>query len=79
MHFAISPMMPRIVGTPEQVADTIEAWWRETGCYGFTVTPNVLPDSLEAFVDGVTPLLQKRGLMRTEYAGTTYRENLLQQ
>ncbi len=79
LHFAISPMMPRIVGTPEQVADTIEAWWRETGCYGFTVTPNVLPDSLEAFVDGVTPLLQKRGLMRTEYAGTTYRENLLQQ
>jgi alkanesulfonate monooxygenase SsuD/methylene tetrahydromethanopterin reductase-like flavin-dependent oxidoreductase (luciferase family) len=79
LHFAISPMNPRIVGTPEQVADTLEEWWRDTGCYGFTIVPEVLPASIEGFAEEVVPLLQKRGIMRTEYAGTTYRENLLQQ
>lgn len=79
LHFAISPMNPRIVGTPEQVADTLEQWWRDTGCYGFTIVPEVLPASIAAFADEVIPLLQKRGIMRTEYAGTTYRENLRQQ
>jgi len=79
LHFAISPMTPRIIGTPEQVADTLEEWWLDTGCYGFTIVPEVLPASIEAFADEVVPLLQKRGIMRTEYAGTTYRENLLQQ
>jgi long-chain alkane monooxygenase len=79
LDLAVSPMTPRIVGTPEHVAGTLEAWWRATGCYGFTLSPNVMPDSLEAFVDHVVPILQQRGLMRTEYAGSTYRENLLQQ
>ncbi|MFT3966205.1 MAG: NtaA/DmoA family FMN-dependent monooxygenase, partial [Sphingobium sp.] len=79
LDLAISPMSPRIVGTPEHVADTLEAWWRDTGCYGFTFSPNVMPDSMDSFVDHVVPILQKRGLMRTDYAGTTYRENLLQQ
>ncbi len=79
LDLAVSPMTPRIVGTPEQVANTLESWWKETGCYGFTFSPNVMPASLEAFVDHVVPILQQRGLMRTEYAGTTYRENLLQQ
>lgn len=79
LHFAISPMTPRIVGTPEHVADTLEEWWRDTGCYGFTIVPQVLPDSMEAFADQVVPILQARGLVRTDYAGTTYRENLLQQ
>lgn len=79
LHFAISPMTPRIVGTPEQVADTLEEWWRDTGCYGFTIVPQVLTDSIEVFAEHVVPILQKRGVMRREYAGTTYRENLLQQ
>ena len=79
LDLAVSPMTPRIVGTPEHVADTLESWWRDTGCYGFTFSPNVMPSSLEAFVDHVVPILQKRGLMRIEYAGITYRENLLQQ
>jgi FMN-dependent oxidoreductase (nitrilotriacetate monooxygenase family) len=79
LDLAVSPMTPRIVGTPEQVADTLETWWHQTGCYGFTISPNVMPDSVEEFVDHVVPILQQRGLMRTHYAGTTYRENLLQQ
>ena len=47
-----------------------------SGCYGFNTSPTVSPSSINNFVEQVVPILQKRGLMRTEYAGTTYRENL---
>jgi long-chain alkane monooxygenase len=75
----VSPMTPRIVGTPEHVADVLEEWWRASGAYGFTFSPNIMPDGIERFVDHVVPILQERGLWRREYAGTTYRENLSQQ
>ena len=67
---------PQLVGTPEQVADQMEQMWRETGCFGFNVTPTVMASSVEDFVDQVVPVLQKRGIYRTEYEGTTLRENL---
>ena len=38
--------------------------------------PDQLPDGLQDFVDGVVPILQKRGLFRTEYSGRTLREHL---
>jgi FMN-dependent oxidoreductase (nitrilotriacetate monooxygenase family) len=72
-------MMPQFIGSPEQVADRIEEFWRESGAYGMSISPTVSPLSVEEFVDQVVPILQKRGLIRTEYAGSTYRENLLQQ
>lgn len=68
--------MPQVVGTPEQVADQLEQIWRETGCHGYNMTPNVMPSSIENFVDEVVPILQKRGIYRTEYEGSTFRENL---
>lgn len=68
--------MPQLVGTPEQVADQLEHIWRETGCHGYNMTPNVMPSSIETFVDEVVPILQKRGIYRTEYEGSTFRENL---
>jgi hypothetical protein len=37
--------------------------------------PPVLPSGLEAFVDLVVPILQERGLFRTEYTGRTLREH----
>jgi FMN-dependent oxidoreductase (nitrilotriacetate monooxygenase family) len=77
-YVAVSPMTPRIISTPEQVAARIVELWRETGCYGFMISPNVMPASMEAFVSEVVPILQRQGLMRTEYAGSTYRENLEQ-
>jgi FMN-dependent oxidoreductase (nitrilotriacetate monooxygenase family) len=67
---------PQFVGTPEQVADQMEHTWRETGCYGYNLTPTIMPSSVEDFVDQVVPILQKRGIYRTEYTGTTFRENL---
>jgi alkanesulfonate monooxygenase SsuD/methylene tetrahydromethanopterin reductase-like flavin-dependent oxidoreductase (luciferase family) len=76
VKWGLSVGMPQVVGTPEQVADQLETIWRETGCIGYNVTPHVMPTSVEEFVDQVVPILQKRGIYRTEYAGTTFRENL---
>jgi alkanesulfonate monooxygenase SsuD/methylene tetrahydromethanopterin reductase-like flavin-dependent oxidoreductase (luciferase family) len=69
--------MPQLVGTPEQVADQLEAIWHETGCHGFNLTPTITPSSVEEFVDEVVPILQRRGIFRTAYAGETFRDNLL--
>ena len=63
-------------GTPEQVADAIEDWFVNGAADGFNIVPAVLPDSLSAFVDGVVPELQRRGLFRTEYEFSTLRGNL---
>lgn len=62
-------------GTPEQVADAIQHWWQEGAADGFNVMPPVLPSGLEAFVEHVVPILQRRGLFRTEYEGTTLRDH----
>ena len=60
-------------GTPEQIADLIEDWFTDGAADGFNVMPPVLPSMLDAFVTEVIPLLQKRGLFRTAYEGTTLR------
>jgi len=65
-----------VVGTPESVADFCETWFREGAADGFSVSPNYLPDNLEDFVEQVVPILQRRGLFRTDYQGGTLRENL---
>ena len=64
------------VGTPEQLADLMQHWLEQGGCDGFNVMPPYFPNQLEVFVDQVVPLLQRRGIFRTEYEGTTLRENL---
>lgn len=60
-------------GTPEQVADTIEEWFRGGVADGFNIMPPLLPSGLAAFVDHVVPILRSRGLFRTEYTATTLR------
>jgi FMN-dependent oxidoreductase (nitrilotriacetate monooxygenase family) len=77
IRWGLAVGIPQIVGTPEQVADQLEAIWRETGCHGFNLTPTITPSSVEEFVDEVVPILQRRGIFRKEYAGETFRENLL--
>ncbi|MER7814890.1 LLM class flavin-dependent oxidoreductase [Streptomyces sp. NPDC096153] len=62
-------------GTPAQIADEIEEWFTEGAADGFNIMPPHLPGGLEDFVDHVVPLLQQRGLFRTEYTGRTLREN----
>ncbi|WP_416048816.1 LLM class flavin-dependent oxidoreductase [Cupriavidus basilensis] len=65
-----------IVGTPEQIADDIEHWFRHGAADGFNLMPDALPDGLQDFVDGVVPILQRRGMFRTQYEGSTLREHL---
>ncbi|MBB5423849.1 FMN-dependent oxidoreductase (nitrilotriacetate monooxygenase family) [Paraburkholderia sp. JPY158] len=65
-----------IVGTPEQIADDIERWFDGGAADGFNLMPDALPGGLHDFVDGVVPILQQRGIFRSEYEGTTLREHL---
>jgi FMN-dependent oxidoreductase (nitrilotriacetate monooxygenase family) len=62
-------------GTPEQIADLIEDWFNTGAADGFNVMPPLLPVMLDVFVAEVIPLLQKRGLFRTAYEGSTLREH----
>jgi FMN-dependent oxidoreductase (nitrilotriacetate monooxygenase family) len=64
------------VGTPAQIVDVMEHWFRNGAADGFNVMPAWLPGSLEDFVEMVIPELRRRGLFRTEYEGPTLRENL---
>ena len=65
-----------IKGTPQHIADVMEEWFRSDACDGFNVMPPYLPGALDDFVTLVVPELQRRGLFRTEYEGTTLREHL---
>ncbi|MBL1120940.1 LLM class flavin-dependent oxidoreductase [Streptomyces sp. 110] len=66
----------QVVGTPEQVADTIEQWFRAGAADGFNLMPDRFPDGLEVFADHVVPLLRRRGLFRHEYEDRTLRGRL---
>ncbi|GLK58378.1 LLM class flavin-dependent oxidoreductase [Azotobacter vinelandii] len=63
-----------LAGSPERIADTIQTWFEEGAADGFNLMPPILPALLETFVEEVVPLLQKRGLFRTHYEGTTLRD-----
>jgi FMN-dependent oxidoreductase (nitrilotriacetate monooxygenase family) len=65
-----------IVGGPKEVADRLEQWFVERGCDGFVVSATHVPGAYEDFVRFVVPELQRRGLFRTDFSGTTLRENL---
>ncbi|NWL12898.1 LLM class flavin-dependent oxidoreductase [Paenarthrobacter nitroguajacolicus] len=60
-------------GTPEQIADAIQDWFFAGAADGFNIMPPVLPSGLDVFVDQVVPILQQRGLFRTEYTESTLR------
>ena len=64
------------VGTPKQVADYMEEWFVKEACDGFTVMPPYISGAHDDFCRLVIPELQRRGLFRTEYEGSTLRDNL---
>ncbi|WP_207540520.1 LLM class flavin-dependent oxidoreductase [Sabulicella rubraurantiaca] len=65
-----------MVGTPATIADEMQRWLEERAADGFNVMFPHVPGGLEEFCDLVVPELQRRGLFRTEYTGTTLREHL---
>lgn len=66
---------PRFHGTAQQVADGLQHWFDTFAADGFIIQGGT-PDTFPRFVDEVVPVLQARGLFRTEYPGTTLRESL---
>ena len=64
------------VGGPKEIADKFEEWFIGRACDGFVIGPTHLPGAFEDFVRLVVPELQRRGLFRTEYSGTTLRDHL---
>ena len=65
-----------MVGTPEAIADRLQAMFEAGLCDGFVLTPTMFPGMFEQFCRGVVPELQRRGLFRTEYTGRTLREHI---
>ncbi len=64
------------IGTPEAVAGTINEFVQEDASDGFILVPHLVPGGLDEFADTVVPLLQERGVFRTEYEGMTLRDHL---
>ncbi len=64
------------IGTAMQVADALEEWFTTGACDGFVLGASINPFTLQLIRDELVPELQRRGLFRTEYTGTTLREHL---
>ena len=75
-HRATLLQGPRFVGTSGDVADQMQAWVEADACDGFVIAATHVPGAYEDVVRLVVPELQRRGLFRREYTGTTLRENL---
>lgn len=67
---------PLFVGSPQDIADGFEEWFTEGGCDGFVIAATHIPGAYEDLTRLVVPELQKRGLFRRDYTGTTLRDHL---
>nr|WP_269472770.1 LLM class flavin-dependent oxidoreductase [Cohnella abietis] len=65
-----------MTGTPSVIAEQMAEWFASEACDGFNVMFPYLPGALDDFVHEVIPILQERGIYRTEYTGTTLRSHL---
>lgn len=66
----------KAIGSPETVADQMQAWRDADACDGFLAVPTHFPTGVEAFTGLVVPELQRRGTFRTEYSGAHLRDHL---
>jgi FMN-dependent oxidoreductase (nitrilotriacetate monooxygenase family) len=66
----------QVIGTGSDIADVMQEWFEGGACDGFNVMPPMMPNGLDDFVELVVPELQRRGLFRKEYRGTTLRDHL---
>jgi FMN-dependent oxidoreductase (nitrilotriacetate monooxygenase family) len=64
-----------LCGTPTTIADTLEQWFVEGAADGYNLLPAWFPGGFSDFVDRVVPELQRRGLFRSDYQGTTLRDH----
>ncbi len=75
-HRATLLQGPRFVGTGPEVADQMQEWFDTGACDGFVIAATHVPGAYEDVVRLVVPELQRRGVFRDRYTGTTLRENL---
>jgi FMN-dependent oxidoreductase (nitrilotriacetate monooxygenase family) len=64
------------IGTPQAVASALDEFVQADASDGFILVPHITPGGLDEFADTVVPLLQERGVFRTEYEGSTLRDHL---
>jgi alkanesulfonate monooxygenase SsuD/methylene tetrahydromethanopterin reductase-like flavin-dependent oxidoreductase (luciferase family) len=64
------------VGSAATIAGELNALVQADASDGFILVPHITPGGLDEFADTVVPLLQERGVFRTEYEGSTLREHL---
>lgn len=64
------------IGSPATVAARIDHFVQNDAADGFILVPHLTPGGLDEFVDRVVPLLQERGVFRTDYTGPTLRDHL---
>jgi FMN-dependent oxidoreductase (nitrilotriacetate monooxygenase family) len=66
---------PVIAGPAIEAADHMQEWLEAGAVDGFWISPDI-DDGIDAFVDGVIPILQARGIFHSDYGGSTLREHL---
>ncbi|HEY9068070.1 MAG TPA: LLM class flavin-dependent oxidoreductase [Burkholderiaceae bacterium] len=76
---ALGGRYPLIVGSPQTVADELQAWVRDTDIDGFNLARTVTPECFQDIVELVVPELQARGVYKREYAAGTLRDKLFGQ
>jgi alkanesulfonate monooxygenase SsuD/methylene tetrahydromethanopterin reductase-like flavin-dependent oxidoreductase (luciferase family) len=64
------------IGSAATIAEQIDTLVQADASDGFILVPHITPGGLDEFADTVVPLLQERGVFRTEYEGTTLRDHL---
>lgn len=76
-HISLGGNGPLLVGTPAQVADSLQAWVDEADVDGFNFAYVLFPDSFKDIIRLLLPELKRRGLFWDDYAvpAGTYREN----
>jgi alkanesulfonate monooxygenase len=75
-HVGIGGIGPVVVGTPEKIADEIEAWFDQTDVDGLNVPFAISPGDFEDITDMLVPELTRRGRYKAAYAEGTLREKL---
>jgi alkanesulfonate monooxygenase len=66
----------QIIGSAAEIADSLQEWFESGGADGYNIMPAVMPGGLRDFVDLVVPELQRRGVFRKTYVGSTLRAHL---
>jgi len=66
-----------IAGPAHEAADQMQQWFDAGVADAFWLLPDVYEDGIDAFVDGVIPILQERGLFHLDYEGPTYENTLV--